>query len=550
MKKYGLLIFIFCMVTLCIPFAVIAGAEAPNCTIRGEEVVALPDSNVTMTFTIENNPGIAGAEIIISFDERLTLVGAEAGDAFSALTYVEPSYYRNPTIFMWDSESLNDEDIKDGIILELTFHTPDGVEDDFPVTITYESGNVFDKDFNSMELTIDNGCITSVSYLPGDVDGNGRINTLDITAIRRYISDGRKTDPNGYNVVINENAADVDANGRINTLDITMIRRYISDGRVTDPDGYNIVLKPGKMACVHNLTSTAAKSPTCTESGNIAYWYCNKCNKYFSDETGINEIAFASTVLPSTGHTYSGWTYADENTHNRVCACGSQESESHTWDAGVVIEEATGMTEGTRKYTCAICGGIKTEKIPVTGYTVTFVDYDGKVLKVETVNSGKSATAPTDPMRDGYTFIGWDKTYHEITSDLIITAQYEIVDNQVCIHYIDNGDGTTTAKFSVNGDVNIAMIELQLSFHLTNAAYSGYTLLVSGSADANYTDDIFYFSFMSATDVTEDTELFSITFNNVADRIGIEFTVVDSYVSDGTFTNISTVTIVGTTYND
>lgn len=61
----------------------------------------------------------------------------------------------------------------------------------------------------------------------------------------------------------------------------------------------------------------------------------------------------------------------------------------------------------------------------VTQYTVTFKDYDGKVLKTEKVEKGKSATAPTAPTREGYTFKGWDKSFSNITSDVTITAQYE-----------------------------------------------------------------------------------------------------------------------------
>ena len=58
-------------------------------------------------------------------------------------------------------------------------------------------------------------------------------------------------------------------------------------------------------------------------------------------------------------------------------------------------------------------------------YTVTFVDWNGTVLKTQSVASGGSATAPSNPSRTGYKFIGWDKTFTNITSDLIVTAQYE-----------------------------------------------------------------------------------------------------------------------------
>ena len=53
----------------------------------------------------------------------------------------------------------------------------------------------------------------------------------------------------------------------------------------------------------------------------------------------------------------------------------------------------------------------------------------GEVLsstKVE-VKEGKAATAPSAPIVEGYKFAGWDKTFDNVTSDLIVTAKYEKV---------------------------------------------------------------------------------------------------------------------------
>ena len=61
----------------------------------------------------------------------------------------------------------------------------------------------------------------------------------------------------------------------------------------------------------------------------------------------------------------------------------------------------------------------------ITYFTVTFLDWDGTVLKTEQVEQGHGATAPANPTRKGYTFIGWDKAFNNVQSDLIVKAQYE-----------------------------------------------------------------------------------------------------------------------------
>ena len=59
-------------------------------------------------------------------------------------------------------------------------------------------------------------------------------------------------------------------------------------------------------------------------------------------------------------------------------------------------------------------------------YTVSFIDFDGTPLSTEVVLSGEAATSPTEPSREGYTFVGWDKDYGNVTSDMVVQAKYEI----------------------------------------------------------------------------------------------------------------------------
>lgn len=69
-------------------------------------------------------------------------------------------------------------------------------------------------------------------------------------------------------------------------------------------------------------------------------------------------------------------------------------------------------------------------------YNVTFVDYDGTLIgKVQKVNYATAAIPPTNPVREGYTFIGWDKEFGRITGDLIVTAEYKV--NKYKVTFVD-----------------------------------------------------------------------------------------------------------------
>ena len=68
-------------------------------------------------------------------------------------------------------------------------------------------------------------------------------------------------------------------------------------------------------------------------------------------------------------------------------------------------------------------------------WDVEFVDWDGTVLATMKVPNGEAATAPADPTREGYTFIGWDKDFSHVTDHMTVTAQYQI--NRYRVRFFD-----------------------------------------------------------------------------------------------------------------
>lgn len=69
--------------------------------------------------------------------------------------------------------------------------------------------------------------------------------------------------------------------------------------------------------------------------------------------------------------------------------------------------------------------------------TVTFLDKDGGMLKVDTVPMGGNATAPTAPAITGLVFSGWSVPFTNVTEDIITQAQYTLDPNYAEVTFTD-----------------------------------------------------------------------------------------------------------------
>ena len=175
---------------------------------------------------------------------------------------------------------------------------------------------------------------------------------------------------------------------------------------------------------------------------------------------------------------------------------------------------------------------------PTAQYTVAFFDRDGNLLSTQRVEQGGDATAPSTPIYEGYEFSGWDKSLKNVAQDMTVTAQYRAVRNQIFIQCTSNSDGSLTYTLTVTGYVNFYGLELKLDFE-PDVTYINSAVSADGGA-ANYTAAnylIFSYTAPSGGNVTQRTELFSVTVRGTGQPTDTAVRVYDVDIFDENFAN-------------
>ena len=83
-----------------------------------------------------------------------------------------------------------------------------------------------------------------------------------------------------------------------------------------------------------------------------------------ADGDDVTATIHAGKITVTCNHTYGSWEKNTAENHKHTCkVCGNVETAAHTWDSGKVTEVPTHTKEGTKTYTCTVCGETKTEKV-------------------------------------------------------------------------------------------------------------------------------------------------------------------------------------------
>ena len=137
---------------------------------------------------------------------------------------------------------------------------------------------------------------------------------------------------------------------------------------------------------------------------------------------------------------------------------------------------------------------------PITYYEVTFGYYKNPedeniwtVITTQYIPSGESAVAPAAPDLEGKKFVGWDKEFENVTSDLTICAEYSSTERVTYTIEYKYENGTLA------GQSWVAQLETGIEFSETvpTPDIEGFTpdqteIIISGTVTENKTWEVIY----------------------------------------------------------
>ncbi len=356
MKTFGKIAALAISLIFIIGIMVLPVNAAGNPEITVSDASGNIGDEVTVIISLTSNPGIAGFNADITYDKNnleLTDMSGNSGFGGSFMGNVIKSK------FVWYNAS---NITSTGTFTTLKFKIKDTAKPNtYEIGLSYSQGDMSNADGDDVTATIHAGKITvTCNHTYGSWEKNtaenhkhtckvcGNVETAahtwdsgKVTEAPTHTKEGTKT----YTCTVC---------GETKTEKVEKLKEH-SYGEWTKHDD-----KQHKHSCVCGDTQYAAHTwdsgkvtevPTHTKEGTKTYT-CTVCGETKTEK-----------VEKLKEHSYGEWTKHDDKQHKHSCVCGDTQYAAHTWDSGKVTEVPTHTKEGTKTYTCTVCGETKTEKV-------------------------------------------------------------------------------------------------------------------------------------------------------------------------------------------
>ena len=301
------------IIMIVLSFPNIVFAESKNETLKYSEVTVNvdPGDDFSIRIKLSNNTGITDAMVRVNYNtETLILESVNYGGNFSKEAMPPETLEQSIITLLWSSE----KDVVSGDVIyaTLNFAAKDKCAENSKETIRVA---YFPYDFIYKNPDSDGLTVSVMECIPGDINHDGKVSMLDLRQLREYLNtynievlnylltqeveSPEELAMEHLNTLTDTVALDVNHDGAFTMLDVNTLARYIAHY-----NGYIYYGNRFSRMCSHkNLETILAKKPTnCAEAGNIEYWYCRDCNKYYSDWLCMDEISLEDTVVTGGAH--------------------------------------------------------------------------------------------------------------------------------------------------------------------------------------------------------------------------------------------------------
>lgn len=310
-----------------------AAAQTGHGEITLESVTAENGESVSMDVLFQNNPGIWGMDLRISYDKSaLTLTSVENGDFFQDTEWTPGNLNADTYILSYEASGLEDITTPSGTLATLNFMVSESATaGNYTVSASYRAGDIINVNFDDINPSVTNGKIT-VTTKPVAATGvslNKDVLSLMTGESETLVATVQPADATNKAVTwesSDTSVATVDENGEVTAVKAgeAVITVKTADGGFTDTCTVTV-------DCSHlSTTEVPAVPSTCIEHGHAEYTVCNDCGAV---------VAGSDAELPLATHSYvenaeeeylvSAATCVDRAVYYESCSvCGATGTET------------------------------------------------------------------------------------------------------------------------------------------------------------------------------------------------------------------------------
>ncbi len=351
------------------------------------EVVGAPGEEVTVEISINENPGITFAQVMVGYDADALEVIAITPVTFAGTDASFGPTTANPVKITWEN---NLENITEtGVIATITFKIKDSAAAaDYALTVSADPDFVLDTAVNNVPFTVVDGAIkvhnhnwvevVEDKYFAAEATCTAKATYYKSCSVCDKASD--VTFETGE--LLDHTAAQV-VDGKYLATEATCIEKatYYTSCSVCG-EQLDATFEAGEVNADNHAgekTTHAAVESTCTVQGNAEYVTCNDCGAIVEGSDAKLPLApHTWAEIVSDEYLVSAATCTAKAVYNKSCsACGVAGTETfeagellaHTWvevvDDEYLVSAATCTAKAVYNKSCSACDAVSDETFEV-----------------------------------------------------------------------------------------------------------------------------------------------------------------------------------------